>query len=81
MGRPSQTHDVEGEDGEQRQIVEVRHPAYLNVYISLTDVSDGTDISIQFVSLAENKPLLHTQIGIEKGDRLGTTEIIAPIPP
>lgn len=49
-------------------------------YISLTDVVDGTRISLQFVSLRRNQVIFQQQICIESKDRLKTIEIIAPLP-
>lgn len=80
MELPPQAQELEGDNGITQRLQEVKHPANLSVYISLTDVSDQTLISIQFVYLAKNRPLMHTEVFIEKGDRLGTTEIVAPLP-
>ncbi|MBI3464091.1 MAG: hypothetical protein HY000_13695, partial [Planctomycetes bacterium] len=50
-------------------------------YISLTDVCDSTTIELQFVSLSRNRVLFEKKILIERGTRLGTIEIVAPLPP
>jgi hypothetical protein len=50
-------------------------------YISLTDVVDGTEITLQMVNISKNAPLFHTSLKISGTNRLGTVEIIAPLPP
>jgi hypothetical protein len=50
-------------------------------YISLTDVVDGTEITLQFFNVSKNVAMFYTSVLIEKADRLATIEIIAPLPP
>jgi len=50
-------------------------------YISLTDVLDGTKISLQMVNMTKNEVLLNTDVQIQVKDRLATVEIVVPLPP
>jgi hypothetical protein len=50
-------------------------------YISLTDVVDGTEIALQFVSQSKNQVLFRADLKLEINDRLSTVEIVAPLPP
>lgn len=50
------------------------------VYISLTDVCDGTKIQVQFVSLSRNTVLFGKEIEIPNDDRLRNVEIAMPLP-
>jgi len=72
--------EIETPDGTKAQIVRPVRSAAPYVYISLTDVTDNTKITLQLVSLKKNRVLLSTTIDIEKGERLGTTQIVAPLP-
>jgi hypothetical protein len=56
-------------------------PGCPSVYISLTDIVNGTEISLQFVDVSRNNVLFGTAYKIEAHDRLATVEIIAPLPP
>lgn len=49
-------------------------------YLSLTDVCDNTEITLQFVNLNKNKVLFHSEFLIESKDRLATHELIIPLP-
>ncbi|HUY35872.1 MAG TPA: hypothetical protein VMV69_24230 [Pirellulales bacterium] len=49
-------------------------------YISLTDVCDQTELSLQFVSLTENKILFSKDITLYSSDRLATIEIVDALP-
>jgi hypothetical protein len=49
-------------------------------YISLTDVCDEAELSLQFYSRSRNQVLLATHIKVECNDRLETVEIIAALP-
>lgn len=51
------------------------------IYINLTDVVDGTQITLQFANVTNNEELFGTSFRIEKSDRLSTIEIIAALPP
>ncbi len=50
-------------------------------YISITDVTNGTELTLQFVSLSKNAVIFETKLLIECDDRLQTIEIVAPLPP
>lgn len=50
------------------------------VYISLTDVCDGTKIQVQFVSLSRNIVLFGNEVTISNDDRLRNVEIAMPLP-
>ena len=51
------------------------------VYICFTDVCDGTKITLRFTNLTKNKPLFFTALGFSGTERLGSTEVILPLPP
>jgi len=51
------------------------------VYISLTDVVDGTEITLQFANISKNEVMFQTGFRIDKVDRLATVELIACLPP
>lgn len=78
---PPESKEIESADGLKQTLVQARHPTTPSAYISLTDVHDDTELRLQLVSLSENRVLLHTKFNIEKGNRLGTIEIVAPMPP
>jgi hypothetical protein len=50
-------------------------------YVSLTDVVDGTEITLQMVNVSKNVVLFMASLRINSNDRLATVEIIAPLPP
>jgi len=50
-------------------------------YISLTDVVDGTKLTLQFINLGKNIVLLELAMVVNIKDRLETVEIVAPLPP
>ncbi len=69
-------------DGSKRSLIRGgTDPGCPSAYISLTDVVDGTKISLQFVDISRNKILFGTSFVIKPKDRLATTEIVAPLPP
>jgi hypothetical protein len=49
-------------------------------YLSLTDVCTNTILSIQFVYLTKNVVLFKMDLKIECDNRLGTIEIVLPLP-
>ncbi len=49
-------------------------------YISLTDVSGRVKFELRYVSLKDETVLLKTGFLVESEDRLGTVEIILPLP-
>jgi hypothetical protein len=76
------TATVKAPDGSER----VGVPGGLNpgcptAYISLTDVVDGTEITLQIVDVSKNAVLFGTGFRINSNDRLATVEIVAPLPP
>jgi hypothetical protein len=50
------------------------------LYISLTDVVDGTVISINFVNVTKNDLLFGRELTLRCNDRLATIEIALPLP-
>jgi hypothetical protein len=56
-------------------------PGSPSLYISLTDVVDGTEIGLQFINVTRNEMLFRNNMKINCNDRLGTVEIVAPLPP
>jgi hypothetical protein len=69
-------------DGSGRQLIHGGTDAGSpSAYISLTDVIDGTEITLQFVNVSKNKTLLEATFRLDSTDRLATVEIIAPLPP
>jgi hypothetical protein len=50
------------------------------VYVSLTDVCDGTVIKVQFVNLSKDIALFGTEVTISNSDRLRNVEISLPLP-
>jgi hypothetical protein len=56
-------------------------PGCPSAYISLTDVVDGTKISLQFVDLTRNHVMFGVEIELRVQDRLATVEAVAPLPP
>ncbi len=73
--------EVEGPGGTKRQMViggvQSGSPY---VYMSLTDVCDGTKLLLQFVNLTKNIALLRTEVQIDCQDRLQTIEVVLPLP-
>jgi hypothetical protein len=69
-------------DGSQHQVIpggtDFGCPS---AYISLTDVVDGTQISLQFVNVSKNQIICQAPVEIKQADRLDTVEIIAPLLP
>ena len=51
------------------------------LYISLTDVVDGTELTLQFVNMSKNITIFQTGLRINSTNRLATVEIVAPLPP
>jgi hypothetical protein len=50
-------------------------------YLSLTDVVDGTKLTLQFVSRADNVAIFEMPIKLHTKDRLATIEVVAGLPP
>jgi hypothetical protein len=49
-------------------------------YISLTDVCKDTKLLLQFVNLTKNQVLIGTEIKVVSDTRLGTVEVVLPLP-
>src|SRR5260370_19010298 len=74
--------DHENPDGSKIRLVPGgTDPGCPSVYISRTDVVDGTKLNLQFVNMTKNKVLFQTGLTINVKDRLRTVEIVAPLPP
>ena len=77
---PVQEHELP--DGTKETVVVGGiHGGSPYAYISLTDVCDNTEIHLQFVNLTKNQVLFGKKIVIPCNNRLGTVEIVAPLPP
>jgi hypothetical protein len=50
------------------------------LYVNLTDVVNGTEITLQLVSVSKNRALLQMPIKIQIDDRLESAEIVVPLP-
>ena len=50
------------------------------MYLSLTDVIDGTKLILQFVKLEDQKILFGTEIILKCDDRLKIVEVVMPLP-
>lgn len=66
--------------GTERFLVGGMHGGSPYAYISLTDVVDGTELTLQFVNLSKNKVLLELALVVHIQDRLETVEIVSPLP-
>ena len=53
----------------------------LYVYLNLTEVQDGTELSLQLVDTVDNHVLMHTGIRFEKAHPLDMAEAILTLPP
>jgi hypothetical protein len=56
-------------------------PGCPSLYLSFTDVVDGTDITLQAVNVSKNEVLFQLAFKINVDSRLATVEIILPLPP
>jgi len=52
-----------------------------SLYISITDVVDGTELRLDVSNVSKNMVLFSINFKIQQSDRLATVEIIAPLPP
>lgn len=72
---------VEHPDGTQRPVLHGGiDPGCPWIYISLTDVVDGTELTFQMVDVTRNEPIFETSAKITEEDRLATVEIVLPLP-
>ena len=49
-------------------------------YLSLTDVCDRTELTLQFMNLTRNERIFGNKIAINSPDRLATIELVLPLP-
>ena len=52
-----------------------------SLYISITDLVDGTELRLDVSNVSKNMVLFSINFKIQQSDRLATVEIIAPLPP
>lgn len=64
----------------ERPMLKGGQPGSPYAYISLTDVCNGTKLTLQFISLTRNHVIFETHIEVECFDRLATVEIVAALP-
>ena len=73
--------EVELPSGEKKRFIPGgMHSGSPYAYISLTDVIEGTELTLQFVNLTRNTVLLEKELTVNSNDRLRTVEIVAPLP-
>jgi hypothetical protein len=81
FSRTPPVREVDRPDGTRRQILlggmQAGSPF---AYLSLTDVCEGTKLSLQFVSYAKNAVLFGSEFTVNKADRLSTIELVFPLP-
>jgi len=78
----SPVKEVQFPDGsKQQQLVGGVHSGSPYAYVSLTDLSQETKLTLQFVNLSKNSVLLSTSLGVNCPDRLTTVELVFPLPP
>jgi hypothetical protein len=51
------------------------------IYISLTEVIDGTELLFQMTNISKNQEIFHSKLKLNVKDRLATIEIILTLPP
>jgi hypothetical protein len=69
------------EGGDENTIRGGTDPGSPAAYISLTDVIDKTNITVQFVDVARNNVLFEKKMKVASKDRLSAVEIVLPLPP
>ena len=78
---PVEKKERELPDGSRQRLVaggtEMGSPS---VYLSLTDVIDGTQLSLQFVNVSKNRIVFGIDFKIACKNRLATVEIVLPLP-
>jgi hypothetical protein len=73
--------EVQGPDGTKQTVVAGGgHSGSPYAYVNLTDVCDGTKLRLQFVNLNQNAVLFGTDVVISNTNRLGTIELVFPLP-
>ncbi len=78
-GSPFETSSAP--DGKRVKTVRGGGIGCLYVYLSLTEVHDGTELSLQLVDTVDNHVLMHTGINFEKAHPLDTAEAVLTLPP
>lgn len=74
------THELP-DGSKRRRMPGGTDPGCPSAYISLTDVVDNTEISLQVTNITKNKVLFGSKLVINCNDRLATIEIVVPLPP
>jgi hypothetical protein len=73
--------EVTLDDGsKQRHVAGGMHGGPPYVYLSLTDVCQGTELTLQFVSITKNTALFGTKAILACDDRLKTIEMVLALP-
>ena len=73
---------VELPDGSDRTVVLGGiHSGSPFAYVSLTDVSNNTELLLQFVNLTKNEVLFGKKVFLNCKDRLATAELVFGLPP
>jgi hypothetical protein len=73
--------EVPQSDGSKPQMLPAGHdPGCPWAYVSLTDVIDGTAITLQMVNAIKNQVMFRVDLVIKEPDRLATVEIVVPLP-
>ena len=79
---PAPTQQVQQPDGTTATVVQGgTDPGCPWAYISLTDVFDGTEVTLHYNDLETNTSQFHVGVKIANQDRLATIEIVVPLPP
>ncbi len=75
--------EVELPNGEKKRVIPGgMHGGSPYAYISITDVVDGLELTLQFANLTKNAVLLEQTLTVNSaGDRLRTIEIVVALPP
>ena len=82
FSRKQPVQEVTLPDGTKKTIVPGGvHGGSPFAYISLTDVVNGTKLTLQFVNLEKNVTLLGTDVVVNCPDRLSSVEMVVPLPP
>ena len=81
--RSSKPHIESSTDSDGKEVKNARGGGVgcVHVYIGLTDVVDGTKISLQLVDTQDNEVLMCQNIVFEKANRLDLAEVVAVLPP
>jgi hypothetical protein len=73
--------EVEQPDGTKRRLVAGGLQAGSPwVFLSLTDVCQGTKLLLRFVNIGKQETLFSTEVTVDSKDRLATIEVVLPLP-